>query len=242
MENYFQKLYSKHKDDFYKLVRENMLNNIKMFIVTANPETFIWAKKDLEVNDLLLDKNVTVIPDGISIVRAAKILKYSVKERITGIDLAEYLLDEANKKHLNVAFLGATSEVQTLLKKRINEVYPNIKIVAAKDGFTTDRDEFFQDLTKKDADIILVALGIPNQEKIIYKHFKNFKKGIFVGVGGSLDVISGLKKRSPKIFIKLHLEWFYRLIKEPNRFGRFYENNIKFMFKIIKLRFSNKNK
>ena len=80
-------------------------------------------------------------------------------------------------------------------------------------------------------DICLVALGIPEQELLINKYFNKFKKGIFIGVGGSFDVLSGHKKRAPKLMIKLHLEWLYRIIKEPKRFKRFWESNIKFMLK-----------
>ena len=81
-------------------------------------------------------------------------------------------------------------------------------------------------------DICLIAMGIPMQEKLINKYFKNAKKGIYIGVGGSFDVLSGIKKRAPKLFIKLNLEWLYRIIKEPRRLKRFWNNNIKFLFKI----------
>ena len=60
------------------------------------------------------------------------------------------------------------------------------------------------------------------------------KKGIFIGVGGSFDVLSGTKKRAPKLFIKLNLEWLYRIITEPKRLKRFWNNNVKFLFKIKK--------
>ena len=83
-------------------------------------------------------------------------------------------------------------------------------------------------------DIILVALGIPCQELLIYSNYKDFEHGIFMGVGGSFDVLSGTKKRAPKFLVKAHLEWLYRIIKEPNRLGRFFNSNIKYVFKIIK--------
>ena len=236
MKKYFAKLFKNSKDDFYKLVTKAIDKEEKMFIITANPETFSWGSKDELVNKMLLDKKTTIIPDGVSIVRAAKMLVFPIKERITGVDLAIFLLEYANKKSLKVAFLGATSEVQKLLKAKMALDYPHIKIIASGDGYKTDRDKFMNDLKKKDVDIVLVALGIPVQEKLIYEHYSKFKKGIFVGVGGSLDVISGSKKRAPKLFIKLHAEWLYRLIKEPKRIGRFYQNNIKFMFKIMKMK------
>lgn len=81
-------------------------------------------------------------------------------------------------------------------------------------------------------DIMLVALGIPAQEKLIYKHLNKFKKGIFVGVGGSFDVLSGTKARAPEFFINHNLEWLYRILKEPSRIKRFYNSNVKFIFKV----------
>ena len=75
---------------------------------------------------------------------------------------------------------------------------------------------------------------IPAQEKLIYQHLKDFNKGIFVGVGGSFDVLSGTKQRAPQFFIKYNLEWLYRIAKEPKRIKRFYNNNVKFILKLKK--------
>ena len=207
-----------------------------MFIVTANPETFTYGTKEKEFNKLLLDNNTTLIPDGIGIVKAAKILKYDVKERITGIDLANELLKLANENKYKIAILGATEEVINKLKNVLYDKYANINIVKIENGYIKNKDNFFEEISELEPDICLVALGIPNQEKIIYKHLDKFKKGIFVGVGGSLDVISGSKKRAPKIFIKTNTEWLYRIAKEPKRLKRFYDNNIKFLLKINRIK------
>ena len=79
--------------------------------------------------------------------------------------------------------------------------------------------------------MVLVALGIPQQELLIYNNLNNFNKGIFIGVGGSFDVLSGTKKRAPKLFIKLKLEWLYRIVCEPKRLKRFFRYNVKFLFR-----------
>ena len=81
-------------------------------------------------------------------------------------------------------------------------------------------------------DIIFVALGVPLQEQLIYKHMRRFKKGVFIGVGGSFDVLSGEKKRAPKFFVKHNLEWLYRITTEPKRLKRFWDNNVKFLFAV----------
>ena len=232
----FNKLYSDSAESFYKLIKDNLDKNKKMFIVTANPETFMISEEDNEMKKLILDNETTIVPDGIGIVRAAKKNKYNVKERITGIDIAIKLLEYGNELNKKVYLFGSKEEVIVSMKEVLKNKYPNIIISGISNGYVKDRDKVFEEISKLEPDIVLVALGIPHQEKIIYKHLDKFKKGIFVGVGGSFDVISGHKKRAPKIFIKLNLEWLYRLLKEPKRIKRFYNSNIKFMFKNRKIK------
>lgn len=234
MLEYFTKLYNQKANDFYELVKNNLKNNKKMFIITANPETFTIAEEDSNFKSILLDEKNTLIPDGIGIVKSAKILKHKLKERITGIDLSIELLNICNEFSYKVALIGAQEEVIQKLQTVIKEKYPNIKIIKSANGFINDKDRFFEDLIPLEPDVCLVALGIPMQELLIAKHISRFNKGIFVGVGGSFDVLSGYKKRAPKILRKLNLEWLYRITKEPKRINRFYKNNIKFIIKMKK--------
>ena len=234
MRKLFDKLYNKSQSSFYKIMENNLKNNKKMFIVTANPETFMISENDKDMKQLLLDNKTILVPDGIGIVKAARMIGYDVSERITGIDIANELLRLGNNNKKSIYLFGSKAEVIDSMKAVLKNDYPNLKIVGTSDGYVSDRDAIFEDIIKKQPDIILVALGIPYQEKLIYKHLSKFKKGIFVGVGGSFDVISGHKKRAPKIFIKLNLEWLYRIVKEPKRLKRFYDSNVKFLFKVRK--------
>ena len=236
MNDFFQKLYTKGSMDFYKIVATKLKQEKKMFIVTANPEAFILGENDKNYKELLLSKDTTMVPDGIGIVKAAKKLGYNVKERITGIDLATELLSIANKNKYRLALLGAKCEVIETLVKKISNDYSKIDIVAYENGYIDNKDKFFEKISSLQPDIVLVALGMPKQEELIYKHLSQFKKGIFVGVGGSFDVLSGMKKRAPEFFIKTNTEWLYRITKEPKRLKRFYQNNIKFLFKVKKLK------
>lgn len=233
---YFNKLYKKDINSFNEIVKGKLKKEEKTFIVTANPETFTIGIKDLEFDKLLSDEKTILVPDGIGIVKASHILGINVKERITGIDLALKLLEYGNELGKTIFFFGAKQEVIDSLINVVNKEYPNLKIVGSENGYAKDKDEVFDTIANLKPDIILVAMGIPLQEKLIYRNLSKFEKGIFVGVGGSFDVISGHKKRAPKIFIKLNLEWLYRIIKEPKRIKRFYDNNIKFLFKISKLK------
>lgn len=242
MKKYYDKLYAGSKEQFYKIVKKNLKDSQKMFIITANPEMFNYCSKNAEIERILLDKNVSVVADGIGLVKTARFVGKKISERITGIDLTEYLLELSNHNKYRLALLGAKKEVIHKLAQTIKEKYPNIDLTYVQDGYTSAKDEFFDKIKPNKVDICLVALGMPEQEKLIYKHFADFNKGIFVGVGGSFDVLSGYKKRAPKIIQKMSLEWLYRLIKEPKRIKRFYNNNVKFVLKMILLKYKRNKK
>lgn len=235
MKKYFDNLFNGTKRDLYKLIYNDLKKNMKRFIITANPEAFMYGEKDQIVNKMLLDKNNTVVADGIGIVKGAHMLNVLIPERIPGIDIANELLKYGNDLKKSIYFFGSKQEVLNSLKLKLQENYPHLVVVGMQHGYEKDRQKVFNDIIKKKPDIVLVALGIPEQEKLIYENIDKFDKGIFVGVGGSLDVISGQKKRAPKIFIKLNLEWLYRILKEPKRIKRFYNNNVKFLLKIKKI-------
>lgn len=236
MRRLFDKLYKKSAQSFYEILSDNLKNNKKTFVVTANPETFMISEKNEDVRKMLLDKETVMVPDGIGVLKAGKKIGYNIEERITGIDIANELLKFGNEQKKSIYLFGSKQEVIDSMKIVIKEQYPNLKLVGTSNGYVTDKDKVFDEIVKLEPDIVLVALGIPLQEMLIYKHLNKFKKGIFVGVGGSFDVMSGMKKRAPKIFIKLNLEWLYRIMKEPKRLKRFYDSNVKFLFRIKKYR------
>ena len=204
----------------------------KRFIITANPETIMLAEKDSQIKDMLDNEDILKVPDGIAVVKACKKIKMSVKERITGCDLSVDLLEFANKHKKNLYLFGSKPEVIEKMAEVVKEKYPKIKLLKAQDGYVKDRDKVRKDIIKQKPDLCLVALGIPHQEKFINSIMDSVDKGIYMGVGGTFDVLSGSKKRAPKLFIKLNLEWLYRIMCEPSRLKRFYDSNIKFMLDV----------
>lgn len=234
MQEYLKKIYQGSELEFYNLLQKDLKNNSKRFIVTVNPETIMLTKKDLLMSEILLNKDVILVPDGIGVVKACRKLELPVTERITGIDISQYLLKELNVQKKSIYLFGAKEEVVSKLVENIKNDYPNIVIKGYSNGYVKNRDLVFKKIIKLEPDVCLVALGVGEQEKIIYKYLNKFSKGIFIGVGGSFDVLSGYKKRAPKIFIKCNLEWLYRIIKEPARLKRFWKNNVKFVWHIKK--------
>ena len=231
MKEYLKKLYNKEKNKYFKLLENDLRHEHKRFIITVNPETLMLSEKDNELKEILDSKEFSFVPDGIAVIKAARKVGISISERITGIDIAEYLLKLANKNKYSIYLYGAKEEVLESLISKIKKEYNNINIVGYSNGYVENKNKVMEEILKLKPDICMVALGIPHQEKIIYKYINKFKKGIFIGVGGSFDVLSGYKKRAPKIFIKLNIEWLYRIVKEPKRlFKRYFIDDMKFFW------------
>lgn len=235
MKEYFNKLYKGSKNDFYDLAKKNLISNKRMFVVTANPETLMTAENNCDFKKALLDDKTTIIADGIGIVKGAKMLGYTLPGTIPGVDVCSELFKYCNELNKSIFLFGAKKRCKKLVDT-IKQKYPNAIIAGYENGYKKDRQAVFTRIKTLEPDVILVALGIPEQELLIYNNINDFDKGIFIGVGGSFDVLSGVKKRAPKIFIKLHLEWLYRIIREPKRFKRFFNSNVKYIFKIRKAR------
>lgn len=231
MKDILEKIYNEEENIFYSILEDLLTTNKKKFIITVNPEIIMKSYKNIEIKEMLINDNNILVPDGISIIKKAKQYNINIKERITGVDISSKALEICNKNKKSIYLFGSKKEVLDKLIININQKYPNINIVGFSDGYVEDKDKIMQEIISLSPDLILIALGVPNQELLINKYIEKAKKGVFIGVGGTFDVLSGCKKRAPKLFIKLNLEWLYRIICEPTRLKRFIQNNIVFMFK-----------
>lgn len=224
-----KKTYQGSEAEFFRVASDALEQDKKMFVVTANAETMMIAHRTPEFEALMADEEVTIIPDGIGLVKGMEKLGMKTNGRVTGVALAEHLLSEASRLHKSVYLYGAKQEVIDKLEEILKTKFSGAVVAGLKNGYDHKGDRVFSDIAAKQPDVVLVALGIPAQELLIYKHLAKFQKGIFVGVGGSFDVISGTKKRAPKLFIKLNLEWLYRMLCEPTRIKRFCNSHLKFL-------------
>lgn len=236
MQEYFNKIYTEGFEAFTGVLEQKLDQKEKTFVITANPETLMIGQDNPEFDRILKSDKTIIVPDGIGVVKAANMLHIPVKERVTGVEIVQKLFEFLNQKKGSLYLLGAKKEVLDKLVERLNTEYPGIELAGHCDGYVKDKDAVFEKIAEAQPDVVLVALGIPAQELLIDKHYDEFEKGIFIGVGGSFDVLSGTKKRAPKIFIKLNLEWLYRIVTEPKRIKRFYVSNVKFISIIKKMR------
>lgn len=174
------------------------------------------AQKDPQYRDII-DHADYITPDGIGIVKACKWLQRPVQERITGFDLMSSLLGLADSHGWKVYLLGSTASVVARTSSNIREQYPGLVVAGYHDGYFSDDGEIVAEIVESEPDLIFVAMGCPLQERWIYENLSRFGKGLFIGVGGSFDVMSGLDQRAPERWIDLHAEWLYRIVKKPRR-------------------------
>lgn len=188
------------------------------FVVTANPEIVMYAH-DHPAYKKIVQSADYVTPDGIGILDGAKILGDPLPERITGFDTLQHLLAWGNAQHKSAYFVGAKPEVIDFLRDILPDRYPDLKIVGLRDGYFQDEQAVAADIAAHQPDMVFAALGFPKQERFIAAH-RHVTKGLWMGVGGSFDVLAGTVVRAPAFWQKHHLEWFYRTVKDPKRLKR----------------------
>lgn len=209
-----------------------LINHEKCFVVTANPE-LVMKTKENDAYKQSINKADYIVPDGVGILMAAQFMKKPLRERIAGSDITFELLAFAEAKRLSCYFLGASEKVNKKVVEEVKRMYPNLQVAGRKHGFfELDDPAVVADVQQAKPDVIFVALGLPRQENWIANNIDQFSKGLFLGIGGTFDVIAGEVNRAPHFWIRLNLEWLYRLIKQPFRFKRILKV-FEFMMRVV---------
>ena len=203
-------------------------------VITANPIMVMAAVNDPQMLQIMQRADL-VVPDGAGIVWAANYVNRPLPERVTGFDLLHHLMKLGDEREWRVFLLGTSQEIITEAARRLALQYPNVQIVGVRNGFFgEDEDhEVVSQIQEAAPDILFVARSAATQEPWIAKYRNELNVPVMMGVGGSFDVISGKLKRAPRLFQKMRLEWFYRLMKEPWRFKRMLALP-EFMWKVIR--------
>lgn len=212
-----------------KKLEEFIASNKPHLIVTPNPEIIVRAQDDPELKQIINNADLR-LPDGISMVVVSKILGKPLKERVTGIDFLLASCKLAAEKGWKIFLLGSAPGIAEKAGQNLIAKFPGLKIVGTHHGYFSDDSEIITKLKEAKPDIVFVGLGAGRQEKWLAKNIKGLACGelcragigtrVGVGIGGSLDVIAGIKKRAPKWIQALYIEWLYRLFTEPQRWKR----------------------
>lgn len=217
-------------EEIIEEITQRIKNNQKYRIISINLNKIILANQNKEMIQIINSFDC-FIPDGISIVKASN----ELKERITGIDLFEKICSEHEKIGAKIFLYGAQEEIVKAAKTNLQEKYKNIKIVGYENGFIKNNEDLIKKINDSGANIVFIAMGSPKQEKWIYENSAKIKANIFMGVGGTFDIVSDRLKRAPKWIRKMGIEWLYRMLKEPKRLKNV-PLQIKYWYKLKKER------
>lgn len=205
----------------------DFIENKRQILIALNAEKLIKNNSTL---DALINENIGY-PDGIGAVMGLR------RKGVNAIKIpgAEFWLNiiERYRSQKSFYFIGATQEVIEITMQNLSVDYPSLEIKGFRNGFMKEEDFpiLINEFKELRPDVVFVAMGSPKQEFLMEKMLKEYP-ALYMGLGGSFDVYSGFKKRAPKLFQKLGLEWLYRLLKEPTRISR-QIILVKFFFKII---------
>lgn len=190
-------------------------------IVAVNPEKVIKAQSDSRLLGQLRRAGL-LIPDGIGVVAAARLLRLGRMGRVPGSELMPAICERAAMRGYRIFLFGASPEVNQKTVEVLRRRCPGLQIVGYQHGYLDEKEMpgLIDRINSSGAEILFVALGSPKQELWIDRYLPQLRVKVCQGVGGTFDVLSGQVKRAPASFRKMHLEWFYRLVTQPKRLVR----------------------
>ncbi|MFI3313691.1 MAG: WecB/TagA/CpsF family glycosyltransferase [Eubacteriales bacterium] len=201
------------------------------YCVTPNPEIVYETMHNPEFARLVNNASL-ILPDGIGVIYAGKILKTPLKEKVTGVGFATNLLSILAEEGLPLYLLGSKPGVAQLAGEKMVELHPNLQICGVADGYFKDENQVVAKIREAKPAALFVCLGSPKQEQFMANYAQELGASLMVGLGGTLDVFAGTVQRAPAWTQKIGMEWLYRMVKEPKRFKRFMRLP-KFMFAVL---------
>jgi N-acetylglucosaminyldiphosphoundecaprenol N-acetyl-beta-D-mannosaminyltransferase len=205
------------------------------WLCTVNVAILMMMRADQRLQSFV-DHAALVVADGQPLIWCSPWLGQRLPERVTGVDLVDAICERAENEDKGIYFLGATDSIITKVAQRQRKRFPNLRIQYADGYFTKDSAPLrAEQIRTSGADILFVGMGVPRQEHFIEEQWDHIGVAMAVGIGGSFDVLSGLRARAPIWVQKIGMEWLFRLIQEPRRlFKRYLVTNSQFVWLVLR--------
>jgi N-acetylglucosaminyldiphosphoundecaprenol N-acetyl-beta-D-mannosaminyltransferase len=201
------------------LIHERILAGTQTFCVAINPEKMYMAKRNPKLGEMLRSADIRIC-DGIGISLASMLLYRRSIPRCTGIDLFMKLICLSEQEGLKIFVLGASPEANHAACNMLVAAHPGLMIVGRHHGYFDEVGTIIDSINESGADLLFVAMGSPRQEFWITEHMPKLHARFCMGIGGSLDVVSGSVQRAPALCRGTGTEWLYRLLSQPSRIRR----------------------
>jgi len=196
-------------------------------IFTPNVQRLIYGIRNKQTESIYKAADM-LIPDGMPLIWASKLLGMPLKEKVSGSDLLPLFCQVASKKEYRIFFLGADPGVAEEAKNILTGKNPGLRIVGTYSppyGFENvdgEIEKIIKMIRGKNPHVLFVGLGFPKEEKFLWKHKNDFQVPVSVGIGATFDFITGKQRRAPLWMQKSGMEWFYRLCRDPKRLWKRY--------------------
>ena len=210
----------------------------KTIVNTINPHSYCVSKRDKTFEDALKASDL-LVPDGVGIVWAAKMLNGKSIKKIAGFDVFMYLMQQLNSENGSCFFLGASQSTLDTIKEIAANDFPNVSVHSYSPPYKpqlsdADSRTMCEKVNAVKPDVLFVGMTAPKQEKWVYKFKDNLDANIICSIGAVFDFYAGNVKRPSQFWISLGLEWLPRFLKEPRRLA---ERNLvstpKFLLEIL---------
>jgi N-acetylglucosaminyldiphosphoundecaprenol N-acetyl-beta-D-mannosaminyltransferase len=194
------------------------------YLCTVNVAILMMMREDPRLQRFV-ENAALVVADGQPLIWSSRLLGRALPERVTGVDLVERLCERAAREGLGVYLLGAKKDIVETLARGLRARYPGLVLSGVADGYFktgAESEARAQAVAASGAKILVVAMGVPRQEYFIEEYWDRLGVSFAIGVGGSFDVLAGLRKRAPEIVQRVGMEWAFRLVQEPRRLWKRY--------------------
>lgn len=191
-------------------------------IFAVNPEKNFSVPRDPQLHKVFSEADL-LIPDGIGVVMAARILYRVRLARVPGVEMMEEICRLSARKGYRVFIYGAKEEVSAKAVAELQKRYPALEIAGRANGYVSPEEmpALIERINTSGAQVLFLALGSPRQENWFANNAQHLHTvRVCQGIGGTLDTIAGTVKRAPRFWCRLNLEWLYRLLAEPKRIAR----------------------
>ncbi len=208
----------------------------RSWLCTVNVAILMQQRKHADLRQYIRQAR-WVVADGKPIVWFSRFFGPALPERVTGVDLIEKLARRAAATQTGIYLLGGDARVVRQARKRLLESVPDLWIAGDHSGYFSGKDaaEVAREISESGADILIVGMGVPRQERFIMAHWARLGVKFAMAVGGSFDVLGGLRRRAPPVLQRLGLEWAFRLAQEPRRlWKRYLVTNSQFLALMIR--------
>lgn len=223
-------------EETVQLVEKYVQKKEPLHLMGVNADKINMARQNPRLMEIVNGCGI-INADGASVVMAGRYLNRRLPERVAGVDLMLELVKLSEKKEYSIYLLGAKQAVVTKAAQELEKIHPNLKIVGIHDGYFKENQwaEISKELKEKAPDFCFVGITSPMKEYLIEFLQNDGNACVFMGVGGTFDVLSGEISRAPVWMQKCSMEWMYRVMQEPKRlFKRYFVGNTVFIASVIK--------